>query len=273
MPGSHVVSRRGVSALSKRGSALHVCGRESSSRAVSAVARQRTAMRVTAAGAMRRVEALPQTRGGVDASVAVVVGVAATPTPVRVAIGGGCNALVGGGGRASAGVVVCRAAANGVSSASTFDTTKVRVGEEGVIINVYAESLLLAASEAGGSVLEKVVADMDVLEMAVSAPEFVDYLKNPIVDLKAKVTTIKESAKDLGWHEFTVNVLELLLTKNREWVIPDLPYAFKQLHNAMSKTMVCVCVCVCNTLPTAAARIDSTFPRRTRSYDERQLLT
>lgn len=237
------------------------------------MARQRTAMRVTAAGAMRRVEALPQTRGGVDASVAVVVGVAATPTPVRVAIGGGCNALVGGGGRASAGVVVCRAAANGVSSASTFDTTKVRVGEEGVIINVYAESLLLAASEAGGSVLEKVVADMDVLEMAVSAPEFVDYLKNPIVDLKAKVTTIKESAKDLGWHEFTVNVLELLLTKNREWVIPDLPYAFKQLHNAMSKTMVCVCVCVCNTLPTAAARIDSTFPRRTRSYDERQLLT
>ena len=186
---------------------------------------------------MWRVEALQKKRVGVAVSAVVVAGAAVNPAPARVGIGGGCNALVSGGSRASASVV-CRAAASGASSASTFDTTKVRIGEEGVIINVYAESLLMAANEAGGSVLEKVASDMDVLEMAVSAPEFVDYLKNPIVDLKAKVTTIKESAKDLGWHEFTVNVLELLLTKNREWVIPDLPYAFKQLYNAMSKTMV-----------------------------------
>lgn len=136
------------------------------------------------------------------------------------------------------GAVVCSAAASNGASASGFDTSKVRIGEEGIIINVYAESLLEAAKEAGGSVLEKVASDMDVLEMAVSAPEFVDYLNNPVVELQAKVTTIKNSAKDLGWHEFTVNALELLLTKNREWVIPDLPYAFKQLYNALAKTMV-----------------------------------
>merc|ERR1711879_669476 len=118
-----------------------------------------------------------------------------------------------------------------------MDTSNIRIGEEGQIISTYAESLLEAAVESGDSVLQKVAADMDSLQAAVSSEEFVDYLNDPTVQISSKVTTIKEAAKSLGWHEFTVNVAEILLERNRAEVIADLPLAFKSLFNALSKTM------------------------------------
>jgi len=140
--------------------------------------------------------------------------------------------------------VAVRAESENANVGTQFDTSKVRIGEEGIIINAYAESLLSAAADAGESVLEKVATDMDALDAAVSDKTFVEYILNPVIEFPDKVTTIKESAKSLGWHEFTVNVLEILLSGNRAEVIPDLPYAFKTLYNAMSKTMVCIPECL-----------------------------
>lgn len=140
--------------------------------------------------------------------------------------------------------VAVRAESENANVGTQFDTSKVRIGEEGIIINAYAESLLSAAADAGESVLEKVATDMDALDAAVSDKTFVEYILNPVIEFPDKVTTIKESAKSLGWHEFTVNVLEILLSGNRAEVIPDLPYAFKTLYNAMSKTMVRIPDCL-----------------------------
>ena len=131
------------------------------------------------------------------------------------------------------GEVVARAAAD-----KTFDTSKIRIGEEGLIIETSAESLLQAATESGDAILKKVASDMDSLQAAVSSEDFVTYLNDPTVEIIDKVTTIKEAAKTLGWHEFTVNVAEILLERNRSEVIVDLPDAFKTLYNALQKTMV-----------------------------------
>lgn len=129
-------------------------------------------------------------------------------------------------------LVVTRAAAD-----KSFDTSKIRIGEEGLIIETYAESLLQAAMESGDSILKKVASDMDSLLAAVSSEDFVTYLNDPTVEIADKVSTIKEAAKTLGWHEFTVNVAEILLERNRAEVIVDLPDAFKMLYNALQKTM------------------------------------
>ena len=178
----------------------------------------------------------------VGAAVASASGVGASRRARRAAAGAGAGierACVGA--RVFAGAsgrnVAVRAESESASVGSNFDTSKVRIGDEGIIINAYAESLLSAANDAGASVLEKVATDMDALEAAVADEAFVAYILNPVIEFPEKVVTIKESAKALGWHEFTVNVLEILLSGGRAEVIPDLPYAFKTLLNAMSKTM------------------------------------
>lgn len=95
----------------------------------------------------------------------------------------------------------------------------------------YAKSLLDFAVEQNQ--LEKVLADMQYVKAVCEASrEFVVMLKSPVISIDKKKSIIKAvSANKIG--EITVAFMQLLISKNREFYLPEMVNAFFDQYNVL----------------------------------------